>query len=466
MNKTNCPKNQSVLFCSWLSLSLVLQASSAYRHQWDWAAIKATRDSGQPFSFGEYSIVDFTYAKPDAPNDMYRGFEINKNGKFCYMEIDDSPATANSSPWVLLKSPDGTPTFDIDNDGILEVAVATSNEKSSSLRIFSLTDDVKLRGAVNEVPNQFELLDVGAERPPRITVFGDPLDTASSTRPGLVKVTRGGIAFEDSARTRDEIALLNNARSCVRSWRLGDVWNSTSREAVRWREECQRWLSKNPNDAKMLAFNAAIYSIEYPIKMDEATTEANNALKIDPNCALANAVMAHISDIKQKYTDSAGYFSKAIAAQPENPEWYAGRGLAYEGAEQFDKAIEDYSKVIELDPKSDWALGSRAHAYQAKNDLEPALKDINHLLAINSKSVYGLKQRADLYRKMKKFAEALADLKTAEQYLATSSPDLVEVLDMQASAYEELGQKSKSKAARKRVDALCKKINGEAEKSK
>lgn len=257
-------------------------------------------------------------------------------------------------------------------------------------------------------------------------------------------------------------SMVDWARRCVTSWRTGEGAGN-----LIGLDDCNEWLEKKPDDAEIIAVRAIVRCNEYPIKMAEAEKDARLAISYNANCALAHGVLGHLLDIKQKYQESVSEFSKAIAAEPQVADWYAFRGLAYEGLDDYTNAIADYTKMITLEPNSQWGLGERAHAYLSGNDnkpsatdIEAALKDIEAILKVNPNNVYALKQRADAYYKSGKFAQGVTDLERAESLLDPHSPELVEILNMQGYFYEKVGNKAKSKAAWKRCDAITKEING------
>ncbi len=60
-----------------------------------------------------------------------------------------------------------------------------------------------------------------------------------------------------------------------------------------------------------------------------------------------------------------------IRIDPDNANSYAGRGSAYFGLSQYDKAIADYTEAIRLNPDYALAYSSRGVAYlQLGNDVK------------------------------------------------------------------------------------------------
>jgi Tfp pilus assembly protein PilF len=65
----------------------------------------------------------------------------------------------------------------------------------------------------------------------------------------------------------------------------------------------------------------------------------------------------------QEYDKAVAEFTKAIKAQPRDPENYANRALAYKLARKPEEAVSDFAKVIEL-------RSNDADAYANKGLLE------------------------------------------------------------------------------------------------
>lgn len=80
-------------------------------------------------------------------------------------------------------------------------------------------------------------------------------------------------------------------------------------------------------------------------------------------------------------------YSKAIELQPEHEGAHSGRGMAYQGLSEFQKAIEDYSTNIRLDP--DWAEAYelRAMIYSQLNMHAEAQQDIDRAIEVAKQDV-------------------------------------------------------------------------------
>src|SRR5258706_1611529 len=115
-----------------------------------------------------------------------------------------------------------------------------------------------------------------------------------------------------------------------------------------------------------------------------------------------------------KYEDALPFFREAADKQPEYPDAYYGRGLAYNALRLYAKACVDFSKAIEL--KADYAeaytAGGRACLSLAPGS-EKCLPDLNQALKLNSKFTDGYIVRALFYSQRGDLQRARADLDLA-----------------------------------------------------
>jgi tetratricopeptide (TPR) repeat protein len=77
---------------------------------------------------------------------------------------------------------------------------------------------------------------------------------------------------------------------------------------------------------------------------------------------------------KKDYLDSISDFSKAIKAQPDNPNFYIWRGTAYEDAENDIDAEKDFRYALKLDDTSILASYRLGLVYFRKKDFSNAIK--------------------------------------------------------------------------------------------
>jgi tetratricopeptide (TPR) repeat protein len=74
---------------------------------------------------------------------------------------------------------------------------------------------------------------------------------------------------------------------------------------------------------------------------------------------------------------------EAIENNPDDPQPYLQRGLAYNHLEKYEKALEDFSHVIALDPDNVDAYNFRGTMYYRLGDYERALADYNQAMNLD-----------------------------------------------------------------------------------
>ena len=80
---------------------------------------------------------------------------------------------------------------------------------------------------------------------------------------------------------------------------------------------------------------------------------------------------------------------------PKLAEVYYGRGSAYVGKGDYDKAISDYTEAIRLNPRYAEAYCSRGSAYGRKGDFDKAIADDNEAIHLNPKDAVAYCNRGD-----------------------------------------------------------------------
>jgi len=119
---------------------------------------------------------------------------------------------------------------------------------------------------------------------------------------------------------------------------------------------------------------------------DGAIYEYTEALKIDPNFAIAKNYLSNAyfnrglasyrnGDANKAISD----ITKAIKYNPNDASFYGARGTIYNGIENWEGVIKDFSEVIRLEPTST-AYFSRAGAYHKKSREYTKKGDIENVL--------------------------------------------------------------------------------------
>lgn len=113
------------------------------------------------------------------------------------------------------------------------------------------------------------------------------------------------------------------------------------------------------------------------------------------------------------YVEAISEYSKAITEDPQNADFYYGRGRSYEQLNELQSAIQDFSTAIKLDNKFVDALSNRARLYISTAQPQKALEDYNQIIeSLNDASAF-YPERAKLKAAMGDTKGALADYDAA-----------------------------------------------------
>jgi len=132
------------------------------------------------------------------------------------------------------------------------------------------------------------------------------------------------------------------------------------------------------HDTEPAAYEAYIrgrgYLQEYekPENIDSAIAEFTQALKVDPNYALAYAGLGEgywigyqqLNRGKDWLAKASANCEKALVLSPQLAEGHTCLGNVSVGTGKYEKAVEQFQRALELNPGSDYALVQLAGAYQ------------------------------------------------------------------------------------------------------
>lgn len=103
---------------------------------------------------------------------------------------------------------------------------------------------------------------------------------------------------------------------------------------------------------------------------------------------------------KGKHASAIAIYTKLITQTPKRFKFYLGRGIAYYGAKQFDKAALDFTSFIKLRPALIEGYLNRAYAYKEMGKYKEALADLDIVESIRSNDKNANRLREDILKLM------------------------------------------------------------------
>jgi tetratricopeptide (TPR) repeat protein len=101
-------------------------------------------------------------------------------------------------------------------------------------------------------------------------------------------------------------------------------------------------------------------------EFDPAIKDLDEAIRLDPKCALAYSGRGAVRFAKKEYDKAIRYVDEAVRLEPDSPSsGYYIRGAAHYMKKDYARAVKDLDEAIKLNPKEAEALNSRAWAAAA-----------------------------------------------------------------------------------------------------
>ena len=117
---------------------------------------------------------------------------------------------------------------------------------------------------------------------------------------------------------------------------------------------------------------------------DRAIQDYDEAIRLDPEYALAFADRGSTYRLKGRYDRALQDYDEAIRLNPSNALWLGTRGFTYLKLKRYDQAIADYDAALKIDPKRAFTLFSRGVAKRARGDTTGGDADIAAAKAIDA----------------------------------------------------------------------------------
>jgi tetratricopeptide (TPR) repeat protein len=148
---------------------------------------------------------------------------------------------------------------------------------------------------------------------------------------------------------------------------------------------------------------------------DRSISDFNQAIRLDPNNAIAYRERGKVYDDKGDYDRGIADCNQAIRLNPNYALAYRERGFAYNGKGDYDRAIADYSQAIRLDPNDVVAYNNRGNLYIRKGDYDRAITDYSQVVRLDPNDAQAYANRGVAYHNKGDYARARTDYGKALQ---------------------------------------------------
>ncbi len=153
------------------------------------------------------------------------------------------------------------------------------------------------------------------------------------------------------------------------------------------------------------------------LKTTPKTASRNDKIVLAQNVSTEKAstgsaeyISKGVSSLKDaKVEDAITQFNRAIDLDPGKAVAYAARGSAYFRLGKLDNAFSDYNKAIEINPDLEIAYQGRGSVYYRQGQLDNAISDYTRVIKIKPGLVNAYIDRGNIYQKQGRFDEAISD---------------------------------------------------------
>ncbi len=157
--------------------------------------------------------------------------------------------------------------------------------------------------------------------------------------------------------------------------------------AVKVAEQALGIPNLKPDEKANLLYQRAM-SQAFLKKYDEAITDCQEALKLQPSHLGAVVVLAETQAAAGKKEDALASYGKAIEQFPNNPLVYNNRGMYLQQVGRNDEAINDFTRAIEINPQYYYSYTNRGFSLLQTENAQAAEADFTASLRINENQSY------------------------------------------------------------------------------
>ena len=174
-------------------------------------------------------------------------------------------------------------------------------------------------------------------------------------------------------------------------------------------------------DKNYLAYNNLGFYLSRQGRMDEAMTNYEASLKINPNYADAQNNLGHALAERKQFATAIGHYRAALRNSPNNVEIHNNLGNALAETGDAEGALAEYRFVLERNPEHADAHNNLGIALAMKGQLNEAIEHFNQALRAKPMDAGAHGNLGNAFAAQRKFEEAIPHYREALRLLPNDS---------------------------------------------
>jgi tetratricopeptide (TPR) repeat protein len=148
-------------------------------------------------------------------------------------------------------------------------------------------------------------------------------------------------------------------------------------------------------------------------RYEEALTALEQAIRLDPNNALAYLGKGATLDDLKRYEEALAAFEQAIRLDPTDALAYLGKGTTLHDLKRYEEALAAYDQAIRLDPNYASAYYHKGNALRKLKRYEEALVAFEQAIRLDPNYTYAYISKGNALHNLKRYEEALTAFEQA-----------------------------------------------------
>lgn len=216
---------------------------------------------------------------------------------------------------------------------------------------------------------------------------------------------------------------------------LGDQ-NAANLQYANAAQAARKAITINPDNATALAYAAGGTILQGdPEKYEQAQIFADDAVRIDPENAIARYYMATVFTYQGRYAEALEQYQRGLEIDPTDPNLHIGLAYNYYGTGSIPDALLSFEEAIAVDPDNAEAFDGRAYMYLQLGDAPLAEQNALEATRLNPDMARAQGRLGEAYFRQNNYSEAIEALEKAIAMYSRATDLNARFFNMLAQAY-------------------------------